>query len=67
MRCDKKSSHGVALQRGGEGKVKEETGKLFGNKNLQDKGNVEKNLGKAQAKYGDLKRDVKKDLEDDNE
>jgi len=48
-----------------KGKIKEETGKVFGNKNLENKGNIEKNVGKAQAKYGDIKSDIKKDIEDD--
>jgi uncharacterized protein YjbJ (UPF0337 family) len=30
-----------------------------GNETLEAKGKVQKNLGKAQAKYGDIKRDVK--------
>jgi uncharacterized protein YjbJ (UPF0337 family) len=42
-----------------EGKIKEVSGALVGNKKLEAKGKVQKNLGKAQAKYGDIKRDVK--------
>jgi uncharacterized protein YjbJ (UPF0337 family) len=42
-----------------EGKIKETAGKLVGNEKLEIEGNVQKNLGKAQAKFGDLKRDVK--------
>jgi len=42
-----------------EGKIKEATGALVGNEKLEEKGKVQKNLGKAQAKYGDVKRDVK--------
>jgi uncharacterized protein YjbJ (UPF0337 family) len=33
-------------------------GALVGNEKLEQKGKVQKNLGKAQAKYGDIKRDV---------
>jgi len=43
-----------------KGTVKEVAGKLVGDKDLEDKGNVEKNLGKVQAVYGDIKKDVKK-------
>jgi uncharacterized protein YjbJ (UPF0337 family) len=42
-----------------EGKTKEVTGKLVGNERLEAKGKVEKILGKAQAKFGDVKQDVK--------
>ena len=42
-----------------EGKIKEAAGKLVGNERLQAKGKVQKILGKAQAKYGDIKHDVK--------
>jgi len=41
-----------------EGKVKEMAGKLVGNEKLEAKGKVQKVLGKAQAKFGDVKRDV---------
>jgi uncharacterized protein YjbJ (UPF0337 family) len=42
-----------------EGKIKEVAGKLVGNENLEAKGKVQKNLGEAQAKFGDVKKDVK--------
>jgi uncharacterized protein YjbJ (UPF0337 family) len=42
-----------------KGKVKEVTGKVFGNKEMEVKGNVQKNIGKAQAGVGDLKEDIK--------
>ena len=42
-----------------EGKVKEVAGKLVGNESLEAKGKTEKTLGKAQAKFGDVKKDVK--------
>jgi uncharacterized protein YjbJ (UPF0337 family) len=42
-----------------EGKMKELAGKLVGNEKLEAKGKAEKILGKAQAKFGDVKQDVK--------
>jgi uncharacterized protein YjbJ (UPF0337 family) len=43
-----------------KGKVKEVTGKVLGNKRMETEGKVEKQSGKTEAAYGDLKRDVKK-------
>lgn len=45
-----------------EGKIKELAGKIVGNEKLEAKGKVEKTLGKAQAKFGDVKQDIKKAL-----
>jgi len=42
-----------------EGKIKEVAGDLVGNEKLEQKGKIQKNLGKAQAKYGDIKEAVK--------
>lgn len=42
-----------------KGKLKEVTGNLVGNEKLQTKGRIEKNLGKVQAKIGDIKQDLK--------
>ena len=42
-----------------EGKIKEVAGKLVGNESLEAKGKVQKVLGQAQAKFGDVKADVK--------
>jgi uncharacterized protein YjbJ (UPF0337 family) len=42
-----------------KGKIKEVAGKLVGNEKLQVKGKIQKTLGEAQAKYGDVKQDVK--------
>ena len=42
-----------------EGKIKEAAGRLVGNEKLEAKGKVQKVLGKAQAKFGDVKQDVK--------
>ena len=43
-----------------KGKVKEVAGKLVGNKSMEVKGIIEKNLGKVQADLGDLKNEVNK-------
>ncbi|MHB1942594.1 MAG: CsbD family protein [Acidiferrobacteraceae bacterium] len=43
-----------------EGQIKEVTGKVVGNKKLEEKGKVHKIAGKVQADYGDLKEDLKK-------
>jgi uncharacterized protein YjbJ (UPF0337 family) len=42
-----------------EGKIKEVAGKLVGNEKLEQKGKTQKILGEAQAKFGDVKKDVK--------
>jgi uncharacterized protein YjbJ (UPF0337 family) len=42
-----------------EGKIKEVAGKLVGNEKLEAKGKVQRVLGEAQAKFGDVKKDVK--------
>jgi len=42
------------------GKVKEMTGKLFGNKPLEEKGRAKKTGGRIEAGYGDLKDDIQK-------
>jgi uncharacterized protein YjbJ (UPF0337 family) len=42
-----------------EGKIKEAAGKLVGNDRLQAKGKVEQILGHAQAKFGDVKEDLR--------
>ena len=43
-----------------EGKVKQVTGNLVGNKDLEEKGKVQKNVGKVQGQFGDLKDKLKK-------
>ena len=45
-----------------KGAVKEVTGKVVGNPTLEVKGNIEKNLGKVRALFGDIREDVKKPL-----
>ena len=42
-----------------KGSVKEATGKVLGNEKLEAEGNIQKNLGKMQSKFGDVKQDVK--------
>jgi uncharacterized protein YjbJ (UPF0337 family) len=42
-----------------KGSIKEATGKLVGDATLEAKGNIQKNLGKVQAKVGDVKQDLK--------
>ena len=42
-----------------QGRIKEAAGDLVGNDRLKVKGKVQKTLGKAQAKYGDVKQDAK--------
>lgn len=44
-----------------KGKVKEVVGHAVGNTEVEIEGQVQKNTGKAQAAYGDLKEDIKKD------
>ena len=43
-----------------KGNVKEVTGKLLDNDEMELKGNLQKNVGKAKAGFGDLKEDIKK-------
>lgn len=45
----------------GKGKVKEVTGKVIGDKKMEMEGNVQKNIGKTQKGYGDIKQDIKED------
>ena len=42
-----------------KGQLKEVTGKVLGNKDLEYKGKAEKALGKVQESYGNLKKDIK--------
>lgn len=43
-----------------KGKVKEVIGRVFGNKDLEMKGNIQKNVGAVQATIGDVKEDIAK-------
>lgn len=45
-----------------KGKVKEVAGKLVGNERLEAEGKVDKIAGKVQARFGDIKKDVKDSL-----
>jgi uncharacterized protein YjbJ (UPF0337 family) len=42
-----------------KGTVKEAAGKLVGNETVEAKGNIQKDLGKFQAAFGDVKKDIK--------
>ncbi|MBS3954665.1 MAG: CsbD family protein [Methylomicrobium sp.] len=42
-----------------KGTVKEVTGKVLDDKVMETEGNIQKNLGKAQKGYGDIKQDIK--------
>ena len=42
-----------------QGKIKEVAGKLVGNETLEAKGKVQKIVGEAQAKFGDVKQNVR--------
>lgn len=43
-----------------DGNIKEATGKALGNQRLEEKGKIEKTIGKVQAGLGDLREDLKK-------
>ena len=43
-----------------KGKAQQVAGNIVGNKRLEEKGRMQKNLGKVQAAYGDAKNDLKK-------
>jgi uncharacterized protein YjbJ (UPF0337 family) len=43
-----------------KGKVKEAAGVILDDEALQAEGNIQKNVGKARASFGDLKNDIKK-------
>ena len=47
----------------GKVKVKEVTGKVIGNKDLEVEGTVQKNVGKGQAAYGDVKKNVADEID----
>jgi uncharacterized protein YjbJ (UPF0337 family) len=42
-----------------DGKIKEVTGKVVGDKELEVKGSIQGSVGKAQKKFGDVKQDAK--------
>jgi uncharacterized protein YjbJ (UPF0337 family) len=43
-----------------KGKVKEVAGNILGDDEMELEGNLEKNVGKVKAGFGDLKDDIKK-------
>ena len=45
-----------------KGKVQQTVGKVVDDKHMEKKGQVKKIAGEAQAKFGDLKEDVKKGM-----
>jgi uncharacterized protein YjbJ (UPF0337 family) len=48
-----------------KGQIKETTGKVLGDKDLENKGKSEKALGRVQESYGNLKEDIKDSLKKD--
>jgi uncharacterized protein YjbJ (UPF0337 family) len=46
-----------------KGKVKEAAGVILDDKEMEIEGNVQKNVGKVQSGFGDLKEDIKKDID----
>ena len=44
----------------GKGKVQELAGKILDDKKMERKGAIEKNTGKIQSAYGDLKEELSK-------
>ena len=45
-----------------KGKVKEAAGVILDDKELEIEGNVQKNIGKAQSGFGDLKKTIKDNI-----
>lgn len=60
MGINKDQIHGLANE--AQGKVKEVVGKAVGNKELEVKGNLQKNVGAVQASVGDAKANIEKTL-----
>ena len=42
-----------------KGTVKEITGQMLNDKSMEVEGNIQKNIGKVQSEYGDIKQDIK--------
>ena len=57
MKMNKDQTEGRTRE--ANGTVKEAVGKLLGNEKLRAKGKAQKIIGKAQAKFGDVKRDIR--------
>jgi uncharacterized protein YjbJ (UPF0337 family) len=45
-----------------KGKVKEVVGNILDDDQLEHQGNIQKNVGKVQTGFGDLKEDIKKSI-----
>ncbi len=45
-----------------KGKIKEAAGVILDDASLEQKGNLEKNIGKAKSGFGDLKQDLKNSI-----
>lgn len=43
-----------------KGKAEEKAGKILDDKGMEAKGVIDKTIGKVQARFGDLKNDLKK-------
>jgi uncharacterized protein YjbJ (UPF0337 family) len=43
-----------------KGKVKEVIGTIVNDNTMEEEGDVQKNIGRVQAGYGDVKEDIKK-------
>lgn len=48
-----------------KGKIKEAAGVLMDDKDMETEGGVQKNLGKIQAGFGDIKEEVKEEIKQD--
>jgi uncharacterized protein YjbJ (UPF0337 family) len=46
-----------------KGKVKEAAGVILDDKDMEIEGNIQKNVGKVQSGFGNLKEDIKKDID----
>jgi uncharacterized protein YjbJ (UPF0337 family) len=49
-----------------KGAIKQSTGRVIGNPDLEDRGTVEKVAGKVQKTFGDVKENVKEQVKDAN-
>jgi uncharacterized protein YjbJ (UPF0337 family) len=47
-----------------KGKTKEIVGNLLNDNDMKAEGNIQKNTGKVQAGFGDVKKDIKDSLDD---
>jgi uncharacterized protein YjbJ (UPF0337 family) len=49
-----------------KGSIKQTTGRVIGNPDLEDRGTIEKVGGKIQKTFGDVKEQVKDEVKDSN-